>query len=289
MASTWDVDLVREEGRVIAEEVKALGRDMILGPTVHIARTPLWGRNFEGYGADPVPGGAHGRRVRAGGPGRRRDPVGQALHDATTSRSSSATASTKRSTLGRCTRSTFPAFKAAVKEAGVWAVMSAYNKLNGDWVRREPVPPHRDPEAKLGLQGIRHLGLGQHVQHAAAHPCWHGPRDARRRSDAPLAGPATHPGGGQRRRLAGRREGARGRRRRARSSKARSTRPVARIPACRVHGGAALRAAARGRRPGRHAPRSARPRALRPPKAPCCSRTGARRCRSTERKRAPWL
>ncbi len=32
---------------------KALGRDMILAPTVNIHRTPLWGRNFEGYGEDP--------------------------------------------------------------------------------------------------------------------------------------------------------------------------------------------------------------------------------------------
>ncbi len=33
--------------------MKALGRDMILGPTVNINRVPLWGRNFEGYGEDP--------------------------------------------------------------------------------------------------------------------------------------------------------------------------------------------------------------------------------------------
>ena len=50
MAASWDVELVRAEGRAIAQEAKALGRDMILGPTVNIARTPLWGRNFEGYG-----------------------------------------------------------------------------------------------------------------------------------------------------------------------------------------------------------------------------------------------
>ncbi len=53
MAATWDAELVQREGRAIAQEVKALGRDMILGPTVNINRVPLWGRNFEGYGEDP--------------------------------------------------------------------------------------------------------------------------------------------------------------------------------------------------------------------------------------------
>ena len=53
MAATWDTALVEREGQAIAEEVKALGRDMILGPTVNINRVPLWGRNFEGYGEDP--------------------------------------------------------------------------------------------------------------------------------------------------------------------------------------------------------------------------------------------
>jgi beta-glucosidase len=53
MAATWDADLVGREGQAIAQEVKALGRDMILGPTVNINRVPLWGRNFEGYGEDP--------------------------------------------------------------------------------------------------------------------------------------------------------------------------------------------------------------------------------------------
>ena len=32
----------------------------------------------------------------------------------------------------------FPAFKAAVEEAGVWAVMSAYNKVNGQWCAENP-------------------------------------------------------------------------------------------------------------------------------------------------------
>jgi beta-glucosidase len=53
MAASWDVELVRREGQAIAQEVKAHGRNMILGPTVNINRQPLWGRNFEGYGEDP--------------------------------------------------------------------------------------------------------------------------------------------------------------------------------------------------------------------------------------------
>src|ERR1700678_4299445 len=53
MAATWDTELVQREGQAIAQEVKALGRDMILGPTVNINRVPVWGRNFEGYGEDP--------------------------------------------------------------------------------------------------------------------------------------------------------------------------------------------------------------------------------------------
>ena len=59
-AASWDIDLVRREGVAIAQETKALGRDMILGPTVNINRVPLWGRNFEGYGEDPYLSGRMG-------------------------------------------------------------------------------------------------------------------------------------------------------------------------------------------------------------------------------------
>jgi beta-glucosidase len=53
MAATWDTELLQSQGQAIAQEMKALGRDMILRPTLNINRTPLWGRNFEGYGEDP--------------------------------------------------------------------------------------------------------------------------------------------------------------------------------------------------------------------------------------------
>jgi beta-glucosidase len=53
VAATWDPAVAQSVGQAIGQEVRAIGRDMILGPTVNIQRVPLWGRNFEGYGEDP--------------------------------------------------------------------------------------------------------------------------------------------------------------------------------------------------------------------------------------------
>src|SRR5277367_4197997 len=39
MGATWDTDLLESQGHAIGQEEKALGRDMILGPTVNINRT----------------------------------------------------------------------------------------------------------------------------------------------------------------------------------------------------------------------------------------------------------
>ena len=79
MAATWDTELVQREGQAIGQEVKALGRDMILGPTVNINRVPLWGRNFEGYGEDPYLAGQLGVAYIQGRAGRGRDSLGEAL------------------------------------------------------------------------------------------------------------------------------------------------------------------------------------------------------------------
>lgn len=53
IAATWDPEVAQQVGQAIGQEMKSIGRNMILGPTVNIQRVPLWGRNFEGYGEDP--------------------------------------------------------------------------------------------------------------------------------------------------------------------------------------------------------------------------------------------
>jgi beta-glucosidase len=53
MASTWNPDLVREIGSVIAEETRAVGGHQTYSPVLDLGRDPRWGRTEETYGEDP--------------------------------------------------------------------------------------------------------------------------------------------------------------------------------------------------------------------------------------------
>ncbi|HEX4759137.1 MAG TPA: glycoside hydrolase family 3 C-terminal domain-containing protein [Terracidiphilus sp.] len=130
MASTWDPDLVQQEGRAIAQEVKALGRDMILGPTVNINRHPLWGRNFEGYGEDPYLTSrlavAYVHGVQGEG------VIPSVKHFAANNEEFERRRIDEQIDARTLHEIYLPAFKAAIQQGGAWAVMSAYNKVNGE-------------------------------------------------------------------------------------------------------------------------------------------------------------
>lgn len=152
MASSWDPDLIEREGHAIAQETKALGRDMILGPTVNINRQPLWGRNFEGYGEDPFLsarlGVAYIRGVQAEG------VIPSVKHFAANNQEF------ERHRINvilddRTLHEIYlPAFEAAVKEAGVWTVMSAYNRLNGTYCAENPDLLSKILKQEFGFQGF---------------------------------------------------------------------------------------------------------------------------------------
>jgi len=53
--ATWNRDLIRERGRLHALEAKKKGINIILGPAMGpLGRVPAGGRNWEGFGSDPV-------------------------------------------------------------------------------------------------------------------------------------------------------------------------------------------------------------------------------------------
>ena len=129
MAATWDTELVHREGQAIAQEVKGLGRDMILGPTVNINRVPLWGRNFEGYGEDPYLtarlGVAYVKGVQSEG------VIPSVKHFAANNEEFERHRIDEQIDARTLHEIYLPAFKAAVEEGGAWTVMSAYNLVNG--------------------------------------------------------------------------------------------------------------------------------------------------------------
>ena len=53
LAATWNRDLSRLYGHSLSEEFAFRGKDILLGPGVNIARTPMNGRAFEYCGEDP--------------------------------------------------------------------------------------------------------------------------------------------------------------------------------------------------------------------------------------------
>lgn len=53
VAATWDRELAHRQGMALAQDARARGIHIVLGPGVNIYRSPLCGRNFEYYGEDP--------------------------------------------------------------------------------------------------------------------------------------------------------------------------------------------------------------------------------------------
>lgn len=55
VGATWNRELMYKRGRMLGLEAKIKGVNVLLGPCVGpIGRTPLGGRNWEGFGSDPV-------------------------------------------------------------------------------------------------------------------------------------------------------------------------------------------------------------------------------------------
>jgi beta-glucosidase len=152
MAATWDTDLVRREGLAIAQEVKALGRDMILGPTVNINRVPLWGRNFEGYGEDPFLSARLGVAYIKGVQGE--GVIPSVKHFAANNEEFERHRIDEAVDQRTLHEIYLPAFRAAVQEADAWTVMSAYNLVNGTHCAESQVLLEEILKKELGFKGF---------------------------------------------------------------------------------------------------------------------------------------
>ena len=129
LAATWNPTLADTYGQAVGEEARYRNKAVLLGPGVNIYRTPLNGRNFEYMGEDPFLASA---MVVPYIQGVQRNGVAAcvkhfAVNDLETDRFNVEVKIDDR-TLHEIH---LPAFKAAVHDGGVWAVMGSYSIYKG--------------------------------------------------------------------------------------------------------------------------------------------------------------
>ncbi len=129
VASSWDTGNAYRAGRAIAAECLAAGTDVLLAPGVNIKRSPLCGRNFEYYSEDPLLSGAFGsafvRGVQSLG-------VGCCVKHFAANSCEGNRFEGDSEVDERALREIYlRAFEKTVKEARPYAVMCAYNRVNG--------------------------------------------------------------------------------------------------------------------------------------------------------------
>lgn len=128
LAASWDVDLARRVGEVVAGECQHHGVQAILGPNLNLPRSPLAGRAFETYSEDPFLTGTIGAAWISGVQSRGVSAVAKHVvgNDSETQRHSMNSVMDER-TLREVYLKPFE----LAAEAGVWAMMMAYNRCNG--------------------------------------------------------------------------------------------------------------------------------------------------------------
>jgi beta-glucosidase len=131
LGASWDPDLAREFGASMGSDARARGVGIMLAPAVNINRVPQNGRNFEYLSEDPYLAGSIAAQIVIG-----LQSQGVA---ATVKHYAANNQETERGTIDarvseRALREIYlPAFEAAVKQGHAWAVMDAYNRLNGTY------------------------------------------------------------------------------------------------------------------------------------------------------------
>lgn len=126
LAATWNPEMSAIYGKAIGEEARYRNKNVLLGPGVNIYRTPLNGRNFEYMGEDPylaatmvVP---YVQEVQSSG-------VAACVKHFALNNQEEFRHEINVNVSDRALYEIYlPAFEAAIKAGGAWAIMGSYNR-----------------------------------------------------------------------------------------------------------------------------------------------------------------
>lgn len=132
-AQTWNVELEQEIGAAIGREMIETGVTLWLAPAMNIHRNPLCGRNFEYYSEDPYLAGSMAAAVTAGvqnTPG-----IGVTVKHFCCNNQEDNRNWVSENVSERALRELYlRGFRYVVEHAEPKAIMSSYNKVNGEYV-----------------------------------------------------------------------------------------------------------------------------------------------------------
>ena len=136
MGATFDTELMRSVGDMLAVEAKEKGCQVLLAPTVCLQRSPLIGRAFEAFGEDPILSGLLGSAyingVQTGG------VAASIKHYAAHDQSSMSLEDDLRVSERTLRETHLLPFQLAVKHSKPWSFMSSYHRINGVHTFEDP-------------------------------------------------------------------------------------------------------------------------------------------------------
>ena len=151
-ACSWDRDLLFRMGQAMGQECLKENVSIILGPGVNMKRSPLCGRNFEYFSEDPLLAGELSASLISGVQSK---GVGTSLkHFAVNSQEK------RRLVIDsvvdeRTLREIYlTAFEIAVKKAQPWTVMSAYNRVGGEYCTENGYLQNKILRDEWGFEGV---------------------------------------------------------------------------------------------------------------------------------------
>lgn len=151
LASTWNPELGYQFGKVLGEEAKARGKNVILGPGINILRTPLNGRNFEYLSEDPY---LISKMAVGYIKGVQDQDVAACVKHYLANNQEIDRNKVSVEMSERTLREIYlPGFVSAVKEGGVYTLMGAYNKFRGQYCTHHEYLINKVLKEELGFDG----------------------------------------------------------------------------------------------------------------------------------------
>lgn len=151
LASTWNRDLAYAQAQAIGEECRYGNAAVLLGPGMNIYWTPLNGRNFEYFGEDPY---LSARMVEQYVTGMQSTGTVATLKHFVCNNTEYKRRISDSKVGDRAFYEIYtPAFRAGI-DAGALAVMTSYNKVNGEWTGQNR---HLITDVLRGEFGFKHL------------------------------------------------------------------------------------------------------------------------------------